>query len=707
MAENTFLLPLDEYQQDLDIVKQAISQLATYSSKMLGKPYDECYNYLWKKLKNKELPFHNPETIYYERGDNGDREKKVGTWLGYLKSVKANREILVPTATTYVPIDVEESYIAKYITGKKDRRKKFKKISQQFESSGDIVKFKYYNSLQESAKRANNSVSGNFVANGSLIQNPTGHSTLTSIIRSITSLSNASNERLISGNRHYRSFTITLNNLISIVDQTDHEKIDLAINTYGLVYPTTDEVMEMVAKSTRKYWINQKQMEKLRQFVENITPTERASLMYTGDLYHIRKLNDSFMREFITRLSTPGDEVDRGDPSTIVKNADEGVMNYAHYHHISTLEGKGKEYDKLDPMDFRRLANSCLSIDKAVLDYKPFIEAFLLTRNSPCSIATILEQERETVVLSDTDSTMFSVDEWVYWYFGGYPFTDRGYAVAGSIMFIATQSIAHILAIFSANMNVARKHLFMLAMKPEYCFPVFAQTSVSKHYYAARKVREGDVYFDFKAEIKGVHMKDSTLPGELTEESSRMMEDVIATALTGQKLDLVRYIKETSQTEREIERSVKAGETTYLKRASVKPSESYKKGETESPYQWYTFWEECLAQTYGHIAPPPYSAVSVPITLLSPSKIAAWLDSLSDREISDRLRAYIVRTGKKRITSLILPMDYCRSHGIPPIFHNILNIDKVVLAMTKSHRHVLESMGFFPKYEVPVKDHGY
>lgn len=105
---------------------------------------------------------------------------------------------------------------------------------------------------------------------------------------------------------------------------------------------------------------------------------------------------------------------------------------------------------------------------------------------------------RRTVVTSDTDSTLFSTDEFVNWYFNDMIFTDESFALTSSVAFISTQCIAHSLAILSANMGVDESKLFTLSMKPEYSFPVFIPTSVAKHYFTTKTIQEGNVLKNLK-----------------------------------------------------------------------------------------------------------------------------------------------------------------------------------------------------------------
>lgn len=713
MSQNNFLLPAEAYQRSINPVNDWIRQTALYASKMTGKPYPACQAHLLKKLKNGEIPFNNPKVVYFERGDNLDRAEAVTTLTGYLRAITDNNEILAPTFTAYLHPSVLKSTLVEYLDVNVAKRKKNKKLSQKYEAEKNESLQKYYHNAQDNDKRANNSVSGGFVAEGSVIQNPSAHSTLTSTTRSISSLSNASNERLIEGNRHYYSPQIALNNLISIVAETDHAAIDAAIQTYGLVYPSVEDTMACVSRSMDLYKRDHRAKMLISAFVERLTPTERASIVYTGDLYHLRVLNESFIRTFLTKLSRRGDATPIDNPEEVIQNTDEQFVNYAHQICLSLVAGIGKDYSKI-PLESRYiLANTCRNLLQVVDEHRVFLKAFFLTKNSPATIATIPSMIRRSVVLSDTDSTMFSVDNWVTWYFGALNFSDEGYALAGGVMFLATQSIAHLLALFSANMNIEKSRLHILSMKPEYVFPVFAQTSVAKHYYTAMKVKEGGVYSDIKMEIKGVHMKDSSLPVNIIESAAKEMEFVIREVMAGKKLSLLDMIHKTAALEREIVRSVFAGETNYLKRVNIKERKAYKVREGSdtaidmTPYQYYTLWERAFAPTHGSCKEPPYVAVRIPLNLQNPSQVQSWLARLENQHFAQAFAGWMTDNNKKLIKSLPIPIDHCSSHGVPPELKAVIDTRKIVLSLTKSYRNILESMGYFSKKDMLIMEQGY
>lgn len=707
MSQNNFLLPTEAYKRSINPIADWVKQTAFYASRMTGKPFDACREHLIAKLRSGVIPFKNPVVHHYERAENGDTERTTTPLTHYIRDTIDQNQILAPTATTYLHPEVKRSVIVEYLDINVSQRKKYKKASQRYEAEGDIGKFKYYHNAQDSAKRRNNSVSGGFVAEGSVIKNKSAHSTLTSTTRSIASLSNASNERLIEGNRHYFTFQITLNNVISIATETDIETVARAIERFQLKYPSTAEVMACIKRSTDLYWRDTMALKEIEKFVNVLTPVEKAAVVYTGDLYHLRLYNEAFMRSFLGDLSRKGDTTPLEDPIGTIHKTDEQIVNYAHQIYISGLEGVGKDYEKISLEDRYIVANTCKNIEKTIEHYKLFLEAFFLTRNSPCTIATIPHMVRRSVVLSDTDSTMFSVDNWVAWYFGSLKFDDEAYALAGAIMFMATQSIAHILALFSANMNVERSRLYTLAMKPEYVFPVFAQTSVAKHYYTAMKVKEGSVYKGIKMEIKGVHMKDSSVPTVIIKSAAAEMRGVIEQVMRGEKLSLKEMLVKAGDIEREIIRSINAGEVTYLKKMKIKEKGAYKEGEERSPYQYYVMWQKCFAATYGNAPKPPYQAVRLPLDIPSPTVLKEWIDGIENPIVGKALSDYFTHTGKGPVRSFPVPIEYCSMHGFPVELKAVLDTKKIILTLTKSYRNILESMGFFSKRDMLITEQGY
>lgn len=706
MSENAFLKDPEYYQRDIDPIKQYADQTAFFLSTMSGLGLDECRSRIVAGIKAKKIKAHDPEVVFYQRGDNGDRTKETRRLSGYIGDVKRQKQVLAPTMTCYANTDECPSKLTKFVDGNVVKRSIAKKASQKAKAEKKMDLYVIKDNEQSNAKRFNNAMSGAFGANGSILKNPTAHNSLTSITRTVSSLGNSSNEKIIMGNRHYKDFDVTLNNLIYIASICDVKELTAVVEKYNLVYPTVEQTMACITRSTQLYWSDMRKEQKLVDFVSKLAPIYRAAIVYGGDLWHIRALNPKFMDEFLVSMSRKG-FYEGEDPIKTIHKTDEMFVNYVHQICMDEVRGIGKDYARIPEVAQRTVAGTCVRLTKFVEDHRDFFNALFLTRNIPASTAHIPNMVRRSVVLSDTDSTMFSTDDWVLWKYKGLFFNQETFAFSGAVMFIATQCIAHNLAIFSANMNVERKKLFKLAMKPEFVFPVFAQTSVAKHYYTCVLVKEGNVYDDIEMEIKGVHMKNSAVPWEINVQAQKTMERVMRTILAGQKISLIDQLQRIATLEKTISKSLMDSETTYLKGGKVKNPEGYAKGKDKpesTPYFYHMLWTEVFEPKYGPIPPPPYNSVKIPTILRNKTRTQNWINGIEDKALADRLRKFLDGYGKKEVKTFFFSRDYIVAYGIPEEIKSIINMRKIILDMTKTDRIVLESLGYFPKKETMIAD---
>ena len=713
MSESAFLNDLEYYQRRLDPINQYIDQMANYLAISSGKALDVCKEYIATKIRTRGFAnIKNPVVRFFERQENLDTEVVELKLSDYIRTVREDNLILAPTATCYVPPSVEESLLVSFVSTNVKTRSVAKKISQKAEADGDMLLYLNKHNEQANAKMYNNALSGAFVAVASVFNNPSGHSTLTSITRTVSSMGNATNEKIISGNRHYHNPTVTLSNLISICTITDMEELELAITKFGLVYPSIYDVITCIKRSSDLYWRDKKAFVPIVDFIKTMTPLQRAAVVYVSDLYHIRQLNPGFVRTLLTKLSRkivvedfPGVDVPKA-----IYSVDEAVVNYAHQICLEEARGNGKDYaNKFSKQGAATVLATCNNILNTIDEYREFFRALFLTRNLPCSSAYLPEMVRRAVVLSDTDSTMFSVDEYVEWYFDDLIFTDEAFGVAGAVTFLATQCIAHALAIMSANVGVARDKIFTLSMKPEFVFPVFAQTSVSKHYYTFILAKEGSVYPKLKMEIKGVHLKSSASPQDLIKDAHENMRSSLMSIMNGERISLKDSISRVANIERKIKTSLLNGESKYFKRDSVKQPNAYKSPDPiKTPYLWHLFWKEVMQPKYGEIEEPIYTTIKIPTILQNKTAVIKWLDGIQDPEFKARLTTWLAKYGKLgKLPTVYISMNYAAAYGLPQEIVQIIDYKRIVLDLTNVERIVLESKGYFPKYKHTLEEVGF
>lgn len=708
MADSIFLKPAEFYQRDVNPLGHYVEQNSFYLSKVTGRPIERCRSFVRQGIRQKTFKgVVDPVIHHFERDEHGDREPTCNKLSSYISDAGKQNLILVPTFTAYIPTSQKESLLVEFVDGNVKKRSINKKAAAKAKAEGDISLYINKNNEQDNNKRYNNSLSGTFGSEGNVLRNPTAHNTLTSIIRTVSSLGNGSNEKIIAGNRHYRSPDITMYNIIAMTTVCDKEAINQVLAKYRLKVPSVDDVMDCITYSSDLYWRDGRAKAKIREFVEKLDDAERATVVYTGDLYHIRIHNESFVRGFIKNLSKQVDDVYMDNAIDILYKTDEQVVNYVHQICMSIARGIGKDYAKLDLDGVTTMAATALNVVNVIEEHRDLINTFFLSKVVPSSTAFIRDMVRRSVVLSDTDSTMFSVDEWVQWYFGDLRFTDEAYAVAGAVMFIATQCIAHSLAMFSANMNVERKKLFSLAMKPEYVFPVFAQTSVAKHYFTCIAVKEGSVYKTLEMEIKGVHLKNSASPRPLVAAVATGMEDILKTILSGKKISIVDKLTETAETERSISNSLMNDEPIYYKKSKIKDKTAYSRTEELSPYLHHLFWCDIFSQKYGQIDPPPYGVIKIPTTLLTKTDVKNWVEGIEDKLLAGRLSTWLAKYKKLKLPTIYISHSYLLSYGVPKEIKQVINVKKIQLDLTNSNRLILETLGYFPKPKLLISEVGY
>lgn len=717
-AENPFVLEKADYKRDLNLFKHYANDVAFYLSVTLDKPIEDCREFIKRGLApGGKFEFKDPTVKYLERIDQADRIIQEGTLSQFLGDSVKNQELISPNLSTYLPAHVEQSFLANFIDFNVKERSQAKKAMFVAEMAGDWILKDFKENEQKSRKIRNNSISGGHLTASTPLYNKTSHSTLTSNCRSTSGFGNANNEKLLCGNRHYWNQKIALNNLVSIPNHSDLPKMQAAMDKFGIRAPTVEETMECILYSTNLYWHSPYAEGVLRSLVEKYTPIQRAAFVYTGDLYHLAKWNDAFVRPFITKLATRLETLVE-NPGKILKEVREEYVNLACMFFTSDLIAISEKLfpaDHPDPKiknksatlkDIKGLpleawiAATAQHIDEVVFEYRDFIEAFLVTDNVPASLAFFPDSIRRCALTSDTDSTIFTVQDWTFWIHGKNPgFNDATTATASTMVFLASETITHILARMSANFGIETKRIHQVAMKNEFFFPLFAPTQVGKHYYAAISAQEGNVFRKYKLEKKGVHLKSSSISKFIVKDAEAMMRDILETCMRGEELSIVKYLTWVANIEREVQRSILAGESTYLRNAQIKMPNAYSQPPMRTPWQHYDLWQEVFAPKYGDAPLPPYAASKVAIELNSATDVRNWIEAIEDKELGKRMQGWLTKHDKGPMTAFILPQQTLAMKGMPKEIAQIAAIRRSVWDCTAMYYLLLSSIGYYAHNE--------
>lgn len=688
-----FILKADEYKREIDPVANAVHQYASYLADKRGVPYDECRAFVVSTFKKGGVfEFKDKGMTLLRRNEHGDREVETTTVRKFIKEVIDRELIIAPTWTTYLPTKTKVSFLADDITDGIAGRNAAKKKMYQAESANNKTEYKWYKEEQTYKKKGNNAVSGAQASTSTVIFNKTGHSTLTSICRNTSGFGNASNERIVTDNRHYRNPEITLNNIVSITCNTNYKRLRGVMEKFDIAYPSTDDVMVCVRYSTQLYWRDETAMAKIRAYVETLTPLKKAAFVYTGSLHRLRELNEPLVRTIFTELIQKVTGVEVANAMTVIKSAPETYLHLGHQICTEETMGLGMEHHLIEGTTaINTLAATILHVAFVVDKYAELFKCLLVTSNVPPSVAYFPYSIRRAALHSDTDSTLATLESWVIWYCGDIDFTPVGIAVQAAITFFISSGIRHILAVMSANIGVDKRHLFRAAMKSEYRFDVFAMTMLGKHYFALIGCQEGSVYEKRKTEIKGVHL----IGNQIAQFAEEMMVDIMNTIIKEKKISAKKYIRMVAEMEQKVMKSVIGGDKEYLKSASINDAESYTKDEDESPYQLHTFWQETFGRKYGLMPNPPYRTVRINLKLKGPKSIAEWLANMKDQTMAGFIRHQFTLKGKKMFTTFTMPEEMFDQLGLIEEIKDYVDAKKITVSLCTSLYLVLETLNLF------------
>jgi hypothetical protein len=213
--------------------------------------------------------------------------------------------------------------------------------------------------------------------------------------------------------------------------------------------------------------------------------------------------------------------------------------------------------------------------------------------------------------------------------------------------------------------------------------------------FANISCQEGNVFDEHDVEIKGVHLKSSNAPKFIVAKARQMMIDIMDDAMYSGSISAIKYLTQVADIEREIIASIQRGEHSFFKLSSIKNEQSYAKEKEKSPYARHTFWNEVFGPSYGEMAEPPYATVKVNIECDNKSKFDSWVNSIVDKEFTNRLIDYLEKNNKTHIPTLYIPIQILTSKGMPKELVNVIDYRKIVVDCCSMMYIVLETLGLY------------
>jgi hypothetical protein len=699
MSNNFDFTDYSFYKRELDVAKTALSQYSHFLQIEKGITKEQADAFLREHVIPK---IKDPEMTVLKKNEFGDRFLNKTTYLGHINQAIQTENILVPCLTQYLPSKVMKSPIASFMVKNIAKRKAFKKLEAVAEAKKDVSNSIFYGTLQKAKKTSNNSVSGALTVASTGLKNASGHQTLTSICRITTAIGNGHTERCLSGTRLYFDCDTALANMVSLISGTDINHFDSILKKYNLVYPTQEQVYDCIMRSLSLYTVRMKDENILKSFISKLNDTQRAVIVYTGDLYHIRLCNDSFMKKMIDDLSVINitGEVEDENPVKWLYSVHEKILIHTKQLVTEYAVDQDPDIGKWPKENMLALYHTTKALCKALEKYESFIRCIFTNNHLPPRVGSFPNSVRRVVLGGDTDSTFFTVQDWCIWKNDSIIY-DKEYVKVVSVMnMLVSITLVHYLAYFSSQMGVDKENLFTVEMKNEFRFDVMLMTLMTKHYASIIGAKEGNMTSKKKYEVKGANFISSAIPKvSLDSCDSILKKDIIESLQTTGKVNLKEIITKIANAEAMVINSVNDASSTILRKSKIKSPQAYKNAESTPSYQQHLLWTEVFAPKYGRPPDLPYATLSVNTNTNTKTKMNDFINSMEDKELAMRMVTWMQKHKREYLSSYMMPQALLNHTGIPKELRSVIDYRKVVRKACTNHYLLAQALGVYPDNE--------
>ncbi len=671
------------------ILQSYKENMATYISRIHNISYQQAEAMVREIMKER----YTPKTAILLDTRHYGEPKIVGADLAtFIES--QNEKIISANGCVFMQHEEKIGVTARMVKEKLAQRKVLKKEMLKAKAVGDKNKMLQCYYGQTLIKINVNSLPGSYGSPYNLNYAKDLYNAITSNGRALIGFAYTTSEAVLGGNFAWFSEDELLNHLaIHLVDGIiDKQEVRRVINNHRMKVVSKDELMEFFLKEVRMYHINEN-LPNVRDLVNKLEPEEVQFFYYFQNLRHIIWGNDEYFRKWVTDTFdltkiTPDEHV---NPQDLFK-LDGDLVNMVNISFSEVLKPENPKWQVYDfPEKAPKLAQHLVTIANYVEDRLKSIEdvfnCFVYTKlNMPC-IDLKKYMKRNTAVISDTDSVIFTVKDWIEWYTGDYyKITTPTYQIACCAIYWLTKATAHSLLLYSRSHGARGEFERTMAMKNEFLYPTMILADIKKHYAGVVTVQEGVVLPKPDPDIKGVQFKGSDICKAATKFAENfIVKKVLLKSMEGGKLSAQELIREVVSFEKKMESEIKSGRTEWYKALSLR-TKNYYAVPTSSNYFYYMAWDEIFASKYGELMLPNKAPV-VPIFKPTPQYIE-WLGS-RDKTICNKLMSFIEKYGKVMSYVAINPI----AGKVPEELVPIINTRSIIYHNIKPAYLILQQIG--------------
>lgn len=609
---------------------------------------------------------------------------------------KHNDNIITPSGAIFCQHTKKMGSTINLFLSKLKQRKAFKKIMLQAKAVSDFVKAKLYHALQTSTKITINALPGNTGSPYSLFYDKANYNAVTSTGRALISYANTCIEHVLGGNFGWFNVDQLINHLVIHLEEgcIDKDAVMKAIAKHKLKVVEHHELFDFYAKSLRIYHkYKDEELEIVREMVNKLTKEEVQFFWYYQNLRHIFIGNENVFKDWIVETfdvnKVKFEDVDVGDLFKI-DGALVTMINVAFNDIVSSGDPEIQVYDLPKHMPDKAKKFICIAkyVESRLKEIDDLMDIFINTKKCVPDVNNRKFMIRNSSVVSDTDSVIFTVKDWVQWYTGEiYKIVPGTYNIACLMIYLITKAVAHALKMFSIAHGAKGDRVYDMAMKNEFLYTTMCLCKgVKKHYAGVVAVQEGVILPKPDPDIKGLQFKGSNMCREATAFAEKFIIENILLESLDKRIEGQKLIDKVIEFEMRIYNDLQEGKTTWLEPESIKNKTDYANDPDSTPYLYYEAWDEIFSHKYGEIFLP----AKIPTVPIHPpsEEYFRWLEQ-TDPTICRKFRQFLV-VHKKSPSKVAISLE---SGRIPKELTPLVQTRDIIWANTGPERLILKQLG--------------
>ena len=387
-------------------------------------------------------------------------------------------------------------------------------------------------------------------------------------------------------------------------------------------------------------------MTPVREYIFNLSPSEITYLYYFCNLRHLFWENESTFKPYLEGLFLLPWDLEIPQDATVddVYKFDDTVLAVVGVAFIDDLNGYSID---VITREHKEMVPKLVAILKLMSDrlsaLQELVTLFVDTDVDVPDATKLPAMFRSTVIISDTDSVIFTAEAWHQWYNdNAYALSTRSYQITSLVIYWLHHAVRHALLVFSRKFNVSPARERVLAMKNEFLYSISMLFDIKKTYASLEIVQEGVYLQKPKPDIKGQQLRGSILCKESLDFAEEFLVKRILEPATKGQLSARDLVEAAVQQEHIIRDSILAGESKFLGITSLKFEYEYSNPDTQSQVRAHRCWKQVFEKKYGEIR-PPCKVTEFPIIAPTPlyfanlrkidpeiyERFKGWYDSLS------------------------------------------------------------------------------